>query len=159
VATGIAALVSLVGNLLLIPRYGATGAAWVNACSYAVLAGTAYVLSQRVYPVRHEYGRLARLVAAGAVAWLAARAWPVTVSPLAGFLLRGLTVLVAYPILLAILGFYQRREIDVLARLVRARRSGGDADAVPIAAGDEPVESAGAILDVPLVQDELPPRR
>jgi O-antigen/teichoic acid export membrane protein len=159
VATGIAAVASLVGNLLLIPRYGAMGAAWINACSYAVLAGTAYVLSQRVYPVRHEYGRLARLIAAGVGAWLAARAWPATASPFAGFLLRGLTVLVAYPILLAMLGFYQRREIDVLARLVRARRSAPEADAVPIAPGDEPVELAGAILEVPLMHDELPPRR
>ena len=105
------------------PGFGAMGAAWMNACSYAVLAGAAYALSQRVYPVRHEYGRLARLIVAGVVAWLGAKAWPATASPLADFLVRGLTVLVAYPVLLAILGFYHRREIDGLARLVRARRA------------------------------------
>ncbi len=123
-ATGIAAGTSLVGNLLLVPRFGAIGAAWTNAASYAVLAGTAYVFSQRVYPVRHEYGRLARLVVAGTGAWLAARALPPVGSPLVGVVVRGTMVLVTYPALLALLRFFNRQEIDGLARLIASRRAG-----------------------------------
>ena len=159
-ATGIAAGTSLVGNLLLVPRFGAIGAAWTNAASYAVLAGTAYVFSQRVYPVRHEYGRLARLVVAGTGAWLAARALPPVGSPLVGVVVRGTMVLVTYPALLALLRFFNRQEIDGLARLIASRRAGPGGDARPMPAhADEPVESAGAILEVPLAQDDLPPQR
>jgi O-antigen/teichoic acid export membrane protein len=134
VATGIAATASLVGNLVLVPVFGVMGAAWTNAGAYAVLAATAYVLSQRVYPVRYELGRIARLIVAGLGAWLA-----------------------AYPTLLALLGFFHRREIDALVRLVASRDTGTPRPA--LAHADEPVESAGAIVEVPLAQDDLPPRR
>lgn len=157
VATGIAATASLVGNLVLVPVFGVMGAAWTNAGAYAVLAATAYVLSQRVYPVRYELGRIARLIVAGLGAWLAAAAVPATASPLAGVLIRGTIVLAAYPTLLALLGFFHRREIDALVRLVASRDTGTPRPA--LAHADEPVESAGAIVEVPLAQDDLPPRR
>ena len=46
---------------LLVPRFGSLGAAWANAAAYGVMASTAFVLSQRVYPIPLEWGRLARI--------------------------------------------------------------------------------------------------
>lgn len=141
VATGVAAAASVAGNLALVPRWGALGAAWANAAAYAVLAGTAFVLSQRVYPVPLEYGRLLRLSAAGVGAWFLASLLPSTLPPLAGVLARGLVVCAAWPALLLALGFYDARELRAVARLagrLRARtraRAGADS---PRPLADEP---------------------
>jgi O-antigen/teichoic acid export membrane protein len=105
VATGAAAAASLVGNIILVPRFGAVGAAWTNAIAYAVLAVVAFVLSQRVYPIPLEWGRLARLGAAATGAWFVASLLPAALPPLWGLLSRGAVVLLAYPALLLVLGF------------------------------------------------------
>lgn len=120
VATATAAGVNLVTNMLLIPRYGILGPAYANVISYAVLAGVAMAFSQRFYPIRYEYSRLARIVAAGAVAYVLATfglprlMW----SPL-GVLARGSTVVAAYLSCLAVTGFLSHGERARIARLSR----------------------------------------
>ena len=126
VATAAGAAVSVGANLVLIPRFGAIGSAWSNALSYAVLAAVAYSFSQRFYPMRYEYGRLVRVVVAGVGTWLLVRIFvPASAAPLAGLLLRGGLVVIAYPVLLYAIGFYHPREVEVLLGLfsrVRGRR-------------------------------------
>jgi len=94
-------------NLLLIPRFGMLGAAWATVLSYAVMAGLGYALSQRVYPIPFERGRLARV----ALTALATYALP-ALAPAA--LLPGLAVkavaLAAFPILLLVSGFLRPDE-------------------------------------------------
>ena len=99
-ATAAAATTSIAANIVLVPRFGIIGAAWANATAYGVLAATALVLSQRVYPIALEWGRLARIVVAGAGALAAALALP-PMEPLAAGLLRGVTVCAVLPALLA----------------------------------------------------------
>jgi O-antigen/teichoic acid export membrane protein len=68
----------LVLYALLIPRWGAAGAAWATL---AGLAGHAVVtgrLAQGIFPVRHELGRQAAMLVLAAVLWLAARPLPAT---------------------------------------------------------------------------------
>lgn len=155
VATTAAAVASVAGNLALVPHYGAMGAAWTNAASYFVLASVAFVLSQRVYPIPLEWGRLARLALAATGAWLLAAQLPATLSPLAGLLARGLVVCATYPVLLLAVGFYDGRELRTVGRMIaRARTKRANVPAAP-AALDGPVEAGGAILEVPLVQDDL----
>ncbi len=55
--TMIAALVNFLLNLILIPRYGAAGAALSTLIAYVVLALVAYVVNQRLYPIAFEVGR------------------------------------------------------------------------------------------------------
>lgn len=158
VATAIAAGTSIGGNLVLVPRFGAIGAAWANAAAYAVLAVVAMRFSQRVYPVTYEWGRLARLAIAGGgaftIAWLVPEGMPAWL----GLLVRGSIVVAAYPLLLVVLGFYDRRELAFVGRLVtRGRQRPGRAPAAPIVTHEETVESAGAIVDVPLAQDDDDP--
>ena len=136
-ATGAAAATSVGGNLVLVPRFGAIGAAWTNAAAYAVLASIAFVLSQRVYPMPLEWGRLARLGVAGTVAYRrrgCCRRWP----PSPGRWSADRSCAASFPAAAA-LGFYDARELRTLGRMLqRVRRrpapTAGEpaADRVPI---------------------------
>jgi hypothetical protein len=162
VATISAAATSIAANAVLVPRFGAIGAAWANATAYAVVAGTAFTLSQRVYPIALEYGRLARIVVAGLGALAAALSLP-EMRPLAAGLLRGLTVIVVWPALLALLGFFDARELRALGRLlerVRAKRT----RPVAVAATPYATGAAATLTDEPeltvetTIAGELPAR-
>jgi len=59
------ALFAAVGNLVLVPRLGAEGAAMATFSGYAVSAVITYVIAQRVHPVPYRGARLAALFAAG----------------------------------------------------------------------------------------------
>ncbi len=124
IATGVAAIASVGANLVLIPRFGVMGAACSNTLAYAVLAATAMRFSQRAYPMRYEWRRIAQILGAGAVVCIAARLLiPASLSPLTGFLLRGSVVLLGYPLLLLAAGFFRPgewRHIEVLAGQLRA---------------------------------------
>jgi O-antigen/teichoic acid export membrane protein len=65
--TAVVAVVNVAANFLLIPRFGMMGAAWATLASYAVMAGMGAVISQRLYPIPFERGRMAAF-AAGALA-------------------------------------------------------------------------------------------
>ena len=56
VFTTIAAVVNVALNLFLIPAYGAMGAAVATLLAYIVLALSAYIVNQRIYPVPFEIG-------------------------------------------------------------------------------------------------------
>ncbi len=69
--------------------------------------------------------------------------------------MRGSIVVAAYPLLLVVLGFYDRRELAFVGRPSRARRQrGAAAAAIHRDARGETIEPAGAIIDVPLAQDD-----
>lgn len=69
-------LAQLLGNLIMIPRLGALGAAWVTTlCAVAgCLAATALVY--RLWGILPPVGTFLRSLAIGAVCYVAARAWP-----------------------------------------------------------------------------------
>jgi O-antigen/teichoic acid export membrane protein len=130
VATGLAAAASVGSSLLLVPRFGAVGAAWSNTLAYAVLAGAAMVFSQRVYPVSYDWSRLARVIAAACVSALAGRfVLASTVSPWLGLPVRALVVVVVFTAALGVSRFFQPHELRQLRtawirlRLIPARRS------------------------------------
>jgi O-antigen/teichoic acid export membrane protein len=140
VSTGLAAATAVALNFILIPRFGMIGAAWSNAAAYGVLAISGFAFSQAVYPIRYEWARLARIAAAGALATLAGSLilhpgiWP-----LWGILLRGSTVVLTFLGTLALLGFFEPREINrarlILQSLRRARSAKGRAAATAVTEG------------------------
>ena len=77
----------------------------LHAAAYAVLAVVAVRFSQRVYPVKYEWGRLARLAIAGGGAFAIAWAIPDAMPAWLGLIVRGSIVVAAYPLLLIGLGF------------------------------------------------------
>lgn len=66
-ATGAGALVNIVANLILIPRFGITGAAIATLLSYIVMAVGIYFPSQRLYHIEYEWGRLVRVTLAACI--------------------------------------------------------------------------------------------
>jgi O-antigen/teichoic acid export membrane protein len=74
--TAVVAAVNVGANLLLIPRLGMMGAAWATLASYAVMAAMGAVISQRLYPIPFEVGRLAALAAGSAAVYALGRLAP-----------------------------------------------------------------------------------
>lgn len=52
------AVVNLVGNWLLIPRFGSAGAAWATLISYCVLTGSYFYYTQNLHPLIIEWRKL-----------------------------------------------------------------------------------------------------
>jgi O-antigen/teichoic acid export membrane protein len=145
-ATGLAAATSVALNLILIPRFGIRGAAWANVCAYAVLMGSAWYFSQRVYPMTYEWGRLASVAAAAVVAAAAGQnILPPTVPPLPGVLVRGTVAVASFAVTLAVLGFFQPREINRARLIVRSLRQAGRAK--DPAAAKAAAEEGGTLHD------------
>lgn len=148
-----AAAASSVGlNLLLVPRFGMIGAAWANAAAYGIQMLLAFRFSQRCFPVQYETRRIVLVVLCAAAAALCGRALP-DVTPVAGVLMRGTTVVAVYAGLLALSGFFDPAELRVIRTLTRraprkpdtrpapdVTELGGEIVAAEIAPGDPAAE-------------------
>jgi O-antigen/teichoic acid export membrane protein len=111
VVTGIAALVNVALNLVLVPRYGMERAAAATVAAYAVLFVVMARHAQRTYPVPYQWRRVATAFTAAVALVVAAKALDV---PLA----VAIALALAYPLLLLPLGFYLPAERARLRRLV-----------------------------------------
>jgi len=138
-----AAVLGLACNAFLIPRYGMQGAAAATALSQAALWAGACWFDRRRFGIRIEYGRVVRVVAALGIAFAAWR-W-VTPEQVLGQLASGWAVLLLYPALLGVLGFYTVVEIEKLRDLLNHRVSlRPAATSAPSAAQTDPAPSAVA---------------
>ena len=109
--TGLAAVVNVALNLILIPPYGMMGAAAATVAAYGVMFVAMTWYAQRVFPVPYQWRRVLTAVAA-AVGLL-----------LVGEALGGLTAAIgltlAYPLALLALGFFLPEERRTLLRASR----------------------------------------
>jgi O-antigen/teichoic acid export membrane protein len=134
--TFVAATSNIGLNLALIPWLGILGAAWATVAGYAVMAVLGVIFSQKHYPIPFEWGRLGRILAAAAVLYLSvALGAPPDLFPGIAFKAVGLA---AFPIVLAMLGFFRPAEWVRLKAFFRR------------AAQERPV--APSDLDAPLEQ-------
>ncbi len=147
-ATGAATNIGL--NILLIPHYGILGAAWANAAAYGLQAAIAFGLSQRLYPVDYERGRLTRAIAAAAIGYVAAAQLP-GMTPIAGVVVRGATVTAVMAAILWTTGFFRAEELRGLNAL-RRRLSG----AAPVTTPPDTTEMAGEIVSADLPDEGVP---
>jgi O-antigen/teichoic acid export membrane protein len=111
VVTGTGAAVNVGLNFWLVPAYGMVGAAISTAAAYVVLFVGMTLYAQRVYPVQYQWRRVVTSVGAAVALTVAARAARLPLAP--SFLL-----VLAYPVALALLGFYLPAERKRLRRLV-----------------------------------------
>jgi O-antigen/teichoic acid export membrane protein len=110
VVTGAAAVVNIGLNFALVPPYGMMGAAVATLVSYvALFLGMTYA-SQRVFPVPYQWRRVVTLGVAGGA--LTAVGYGLSVPLLVAILL-----VLAFPLVLLPLGFYQPAELARLRRL------------------------------------------
>jgi O-antigen/teichoic acid export membrane protein len=115
VVTGFGAVVNVGLNFWLVPAYGMVGAAISTAASYVALFFGMTWYAQSVYPVRYQWRRVATSVAAAVGLTVAARASSLPLAPSA-------LLVAAYPLALAVLGFYLPAERQRLRRLVPLAR-------------------------------------
>ncbi len=124
--SGLTASLNIALNFLLIPHYGMMGAAVATTVSFFISALGAWLLAQRFYPVDYEYSRLFKIVLAGSASYGTALVMPPAATPvgIAWYLFWGL---VAFPLLLLLLGFFQGAELAAVKQALRGRfsRSGG----------------------------------
>jgi O-antigen/teichoic acid export membrane protein len=114
IVAGAAAIVNIGLNLILIPPYGMIGAAVATLAAYVVLFVAMWLNSRRVYPVPYQWRRV--LSIAGTAAALTAIVWAVDAPlPLA------IVLVLAYPLVLAALGFYLPAERKRIRRLLPSR--------------------------------------
>jgi O-antigen/teichoic acid export membrane protein len=111
VVTGAAALLNVVLNLLLIPRFGMEGAAAAQVAAFALMFGLMAWHAQRIYPVPYQWRRVATVVGAAVVLTAVGRALDV---PLA----LAIGLVAAYPLVLLALGFYLPAERALIARVL-----------------------------------------
>jgi O-antigen/teichoic acid export membrane protein len=115
VVTGIAAAVNVGLNFWLIPRWGMVGAAISTVAAYVVLFIGMTLYSQSVYPVPYQWRRIVTAYGVAIGLNVAARVGHLPLVP--SFLL-----VLAYPLVLAVLGFYLPAERARLRRLVPSFR-------------------------------------
>jgi hypothetical protein len=113
---GLAAAANLVLNLALIPWLGPLGAAAATLLTFLGLAGATYHMAQGAFPTPFEHGRLAKILSAAAIIYLATLRWPSTGS-WAWFYAHVAMALIGFPVVLALAGFIQERERQALRRI------------------------------------------
>lgn len=107
---GSSALVKLFLNYLLIPAFGVIGAAWGTLLTFIFVALANWVVSNKLYPIRYEYQRLAKLICVGiTLFWLSTMFAP---HGLTGELLMKALLWLSFPLGLFLLFFYKQDEIQ-----------------------------------------------
>jgi O-antigen/teichoic acid export membrane protein len=115
----IALAVVLLWNYLFVPRFGLVGAATSNLAGFAVRVALIYYISQRLYPIPFEIGRLTTLfVMAGA--WYALSQFASFSSPWLTLCVRSFFVLL-FPAALYGFRFYREGELEFVSQLLRKR--------------------------------------
>lgn len=62
VFTGSGAVVNILANIILLPRIDIWGAAIATLVSYFTMAFTIYIISNKIYPIRIEWGRIGKML-------------------------------------------------------------------------------------------------
>lgn len=106
-------VVMLLSYAVLIPRYGSMGAALATLIGFVFLAGCTWVVTQRIFPVRYEWRRLAALLALAASLWFVSRWLPA--EPWTWPIKAGLWLLA--PVAAWSLGLMSRREKEQVRSL------------------------------------------
>jgi len=98
----------VIWNIAFIPRYGLIGAATSNLAGYVVRLLLIYIVSQRLYPIPYELGRLAAMFAVALGLYF--------VSQLISFDSPYITtfsrtaIITIFPLVLMLVGFFHKGE-------------------------------------------------
>ena len=114
-----AAVSNVVLNLILIPYYGAMGAASVTAASFFLCPLIAYFVSQHYYSLKYDFGRLGKLVLVTGICYIVGST--IETDSVAVNIILKMSVIFSMPFLLYLIGFFEARELGLLkAQLQRA---------------------------------------
>jgi O-antigen/teichoic acid export membrane protein len=110
--TGLAAAVKIAATYALVPLLGMNGAALGTTLAYMAMALALYIVAQRLYYIRYEWIRLVKLVLTTAVVfvlgyWIWTAPW------------QKATLLIAFPMVLFLMGFFEKGELKRVSALFR----------------------------------------
>jgi O-antigen/teichoic acid export membrane protein len=100
---------NLLLNYLLIPPFGAMGAAWATTLSFLIMTILAYGFAQRVYPIPYRLSKLLMVLALGTLFYLASTL--ISVSSLVLGTALKLPLIAGLPLALYWLGFFDQNEV------------------------------------------------
>lgn len=107
---------------ILIPRYGAMGAAWATAAAFTSLAVVSYIVSNRLFPVVYDFKSVILTLLSGVAIYAASTLFKID-NHVMSILINTLFLLV-YPVLLLILGIWNIEDIGrVKSTLFHLKRS------------------------------------
>lgn len=97
-------------NYVLIRPYGGMGAAWATVISFLVMAGLAYLVSDRLYPVPYPVGPFLAALVVAVILYMGATMLPVS----SVILSVGIKVLVlaSFPVVLYLTGYFEKSEVE-----------------------------------------------
>jgi O-antigen/teichoic acid export membrane protein len=119
VTTFVSAGVGLGAGALLMPGYGAIGAATAFALAYVTQAIVAFGFAQLVYPMTYEGGRLFRIALAATLAAVVPVLAVPALPPAAGLVVRGTVAIVSFALTLLLTGFFRASEWQWLRETYR----------------------------------------
>ncbi len=116
--TGAGIVGNVIGLYALIPAFGYVGAAWARVFAYIIMATALYLVGQKLYPMRYEWGRLAKMALVVALLFFVGRSEAVITSiPLKAL------IFLAYPLVLWMTRFFDKSELAAAGRLLRIRKN------------------------------------
>ena len=114
---GVAAIMNLGLNFLLIPKYGVMGAAIATLISYSMLPIGSFLVSRRYHLIKYEWGRVSKIFLVALLIYVGSL-YITNDCPIVSGLLKAMTLL-AYPVLLYVFGFFEPDEIQKGKYLIR----------------------------------------
>ena len=115
--TTLAAVINIVLNILLIPRFGMKAAAITTAISYLVLFIGVFSFAHRTLPLPYEYRRISNILFVAILIFAAG--WSLSPSGIWAGIVTKLLLLACFPLLLWLTGFLNEEEYKGIRRIVR----------------------------------------
>jgi len=120
IIVGGAAIINLLLNFLLIPKWGMMGAAISTILSYAILVIFSFFVSRRLYPIKYQWIRIIKLSIIFIILLLMGLI--ISFDSILISLAVKFIILLCFPILLILTHFFYKEEINRLQELFRIIR-------------------------------------
>jgi O-antigen/teichoic acid export membrane protein len=107
-------------NFILIPKLGIWGAALTTVISSLLISVISYFVSQKFYPVKYEIGKMLIVFVVGSALYLTSGLFA-DANIYFGIGLK-IVLCLSFPILLYILKFYEKTELDKMKKVLNKFR-------------------------------------
>jgi O-antigen/teichoic acid export membrane protein len=113
-------ILNLTLNFILISKFGMIGAAIATFISFFALAGIELAFSQRIYKILYEFRRFVTISIVGVL--LIVLASMINLGLITSILIKT-ALLAMFPIVLYMIGFFDKREVEIFKKLVNLVKS------------------------------------
>jgi O-antigen/teichoic acid export membrane protein len=118
------AVVNIGVNIFLIPLTGMLGAAWATLVAYFIMALLTYIFVQRIYPVKYEFIRIAKVIAAVAIVLAIYLLSGNFALPYPFIVIYKCGLLALFLLLVYLMRFFKNGELLLLKRLILKIKNG-----------------------------------